>query len=195
VLFGTTNQAKVDHLRELLESLPIEILSARDLGIEIDVREDGRSPEENAAIKARAYFARSSIPTLATDAGLYIEGLPDEKQPGMFIRRIHGSDQRVTDDEALEYYVTELDRVGGESTGIWRIAIVLVISPDKAFSQSASLETQLTSRGSDVRIPGAPLSSLTFDPTTRRYYSEMSYKERPGFQWMLEFMQRHLDEL
>lgn len=113
----------------------------------------------------------------------------------MLIRRIHGSDQKVTDDEALEYYVTELDRLGGKSTGIWRIAIVLVISPDKVFSQSASLETWLTSRASDVRIPGAPLSSLTFDPTTRRYYSEMSYKERPGFQWMLEFMQRHLDEL
>lgn len=106
VLFGTTNQAKVDHLRELFEPLPIEILSARDLGIDIDVREDGRSPEE-------------------------IEGLPDEKQPGMFIRRIHGSDQKVTDDEAIEYYVTELDRVGGESTGIWRIAIVLVISQTK----------------------------------------------------------------
>jgi XTP/dITP diphosphohydrolase len=195
VLFGTTNPAKVDHLREVLEPLPIEVLSPQDLGIAVDVREDGRSPEENAALKARGYFALVHIPTLATDAGLYIERLPAEKQPGLFVRRIQGTDRHVTDEEVRDYYARELDRVGGESAGIWQVAAVLVVSADKVFSQCASLQIRLTARASPVRIPGAPLSSLTTDPATGRYYSEMSYTERPGFEWLREFVQQHLAEL
>ncbi|MBU0492355.1 MAG: hypothetical protein KKA73_29240 [Chloroflexi bacterium] len=177
VLLGTTNPAKAGHVRALLEPLPIEMLSARDLGIDIVVREDGCTLEENAVIKARAYFARSHIPTLATDAGLYIERLPAEKQPGMFVRRIHGGDHRVSDEEVLAYYAHELGQVGGESAGVWQLAIALVVSPDKTFSQSGSRRTVFTSRPSDTRIPGAPLSSLTLDPATRRYYSEIAYRE------------------
>jgi inosine/xanthosine triphosphate pyrophosphatase family protein len=65
VLLGTKNQAKINIVQEALESLPIEILSLRALHIDIDVREDGKSTEENAEKKAKAYYAKSGISTLA----------------------------------------------------------------------------------------------------------------------------------
>jgi len=69
ILLGTTNQAKLDIVRTAVEFLPIEVLTLDDLGIDVDVREDGRSTEENAEKKARAYFAEAHIATLATDGG------------------------------------------------------------------------------------------------------------------------------
>jgi XTP/dITP diphosphohydrolase len=43
----------------------------------IDVIEDGVTYQENALIKARAYYEKFSAPALADDSGLTIEALPD----------------------------------------------------------------------------------------------------------------------
>jgi len=193
ILFGTANQAKIDHIRAFLRTLPVEILTPRDLNINLVVREDGKSPEENAEKKAKAYFAESNIPTLAIDAGLYIEKFTDEKQPGVFVRRVHGLERDATDEEILDHYVRELDRVGGESIGVWRVCVALAASVDRIFLQSYSLETVLTSRASDVMIPGAPVSSLMIDPATGQYYSEMAYEDRPDSKWILEIMSQYVE--
>lgn len=195
VLFGTTNQEKLDLFRQLLEPLPVEILSPGDLNIHIDVKEDGKSPEENAEKKARAYFAASNMPTLAIDAGLHIQKFPDEKQPGVYVRRIYGNDQDIPDKVVLDYYTGELEKVGGESVGTWNVSIVLMISTNKIFAQSYSLETVFTSKASDISIPGAPLSSLMTDTATGKYYSEMTYRERPDAKWYFEFVKQHIEEL
>lgn len=195
VLLGTTNQAKVNIIREDLESLPIELLSLKDLNINVDVKEDGQSPEENAEKKAKAYFAASDIPTLAINAGLYIEKFSEEKQPRIFVRRIEGTDREVTDEQVLDYYIKELEKVGGESKGFFWVVFVLVVSNEKVFSQSYSLDLTLSSRRSDVLIPGAPLSSLSIDPVTGRYFSEMPYNKRPDSKWIFEFMKQHLETL
>ena len=54
LLLGTTNPAKVNFVRTYLASLPIKVLSLKDLNIDLDVAEEGASPEENARIKAQA---------------------------------------------------------------------------------------------------------------------------------------------
>ena len=36
------------------------------------------------------------------DDNLYLEGIPKEKQPGMYVRRVNG--KRLTDEEMIEYY-------------------------------------------------------------------------------------------
>ena len=195
IFFGTINQAKLDYFRELFQPLPVEILSPRDLNISLDVKEDGKSPKENAEKKARAYFAESNIPTLAIDGGLYIAKFPDEKQPGLMVRRIYGTDRDATDQEILDYYARELTQVGGESAGIWKVSIVLMTSENQVFSQSYSLQTVFTAEAKGAVTLGAPLNSLMIDPATGKYYSEMTWKERPDSRWIFEFVGQHLDEL
>ena len=57
ILYGTTNKGKLDLMRRAVSPLGIEIIGLGDLGVKIpDVFEDGRTPLENAEIKARAYF-------------------------------------------------------------------------------------------------------------------------------------------
>jgi XTP/dITP diphosphohydrolase len=104
VLLGTTNQAKTNIVREAVQSLPLEILSLSDLNIDIEVTENGNSPEENAEKKAKVYFAEARMPTLTIDGALHLEKFPPEKQPGVFVRRIYGDSREATDKELLDYY-------------------------------------------------------------------------------------------
>ncbi len=196
VLFGSRNTAKYDHFRVIFRNLPVSILKPSDLGINIDVTEDGKTPEENARKKANEYYLHSKIPTFSIDAGLYIDKFPAEKQPGPFVRRIYNSQREATDEEMLEYYTNELIKVGGESKGQWITAIALVISPDKIFSQTYPRDTLLKSEKSKRLIPGAPLSSIQFDSASGKYYSEMEYVDRVdssdalGF---VEFLKKYME--
>jgi len=194
ILLGTANPAKISRFRAYLATLPIEILSPGDLGISTDVEEDGETPQENAEIKARAYLAKSNIPTLAVDAGLTIEGFPNEKQPGVFVRRIRGTGEAVSDEEILAYYARELDRIGGQTVGRWEVGLALATPGGKTFSHAFNLQTRFTSARSTALISGEPLSSLMTDPTTGKYYSEMADEERPDARWIREFVSEHVEE-
>lgn len=195
LLLGTTNPAKVHIVRAAVESLPVRIMTPGDLGLHIDVPEEGRTTAENAETKARAYYAATRMPTLAIDGGLHIEGLPAEKQPGVSVRRIYGHDGDATDEEVLDYYARALEEIGGESVGLREGAHALAVSGDQIFVDTSSFKTILTSRRRGGVVPGAPLDALTIDPTTGRYYSEMAWIERPDVRWLFEFLQQHLDAL
>ena len=54
LIFATGNKDKMKEIREILGSLPVEILSMKEAGIQAEIEEDGKSFEENALIKARA---------------------------------------------------------------------------------------------------------------------------------------------
>jgi inosine/xanthosine triphosphate pyrophosphatase family protein len=195
LLLGTTNPEKLAIFRNILAPLDIELLSLRDLNITIAVEEDGNSTEANARKKAQVYCAASGLPALAMDAGLFIEGFPAAKQPGVWVRRIHGLGRDVSDQEALEHYVRELEKIGGESRCTWDVTLALAIPPDQVFCQTFADERLITARPSRVRRPGAPLASLTIDPATGRYYSELDHNDRPNTAGYVAFVKQYLDML
>ena len=195
VLLGTANPAKVCIVRAALAPLPVEVLTPADLGLQVDVKEDGQSTAENAERKARAHFARVNMPTLAIDGGLYIEGLPEEKQPGVFVRRIQNREQDATDAQVLDHYVRELAKMGGRAIGIWQGSIALVVSHEQACAGTFTYRTVLTCTRRGSPSPGAPLDALTIDPATGRYFSEMPWQERPDCKWIFQFMRKHVDKL
>ncbi len=193
ILFGTTNRGKLEIIRAFLETLPIQVLSPTDLDIHLDVREDGTSPEENAEIKARAYFAAAQIPTLAIDAALTIRDFPPEKQPGVYVRRIFGADQEVSDQQMLSHYTYELEQIGGQSVATWKIATAFSISTTKAIVDSLSFSVPILSRPSPKLLPGTPLSSLMFDPKNGKYLSELDHCQRMDAEWVKDIMHKNLE--
>lgn len=193
VLLGTRNPAKVHIVRAALRPLPIEVLTPSDLGIELDVREDGRTTGENAAKKARAYYAEAGIPTVAIDGGLWVERFPEDGQPGVTVRRIGGG--QVTDDEVLAHYAKALAEVGGRSAATWKGSIALVTAGGKLLADSYSYRAILTAQRRGDPPPGAPLDAVTVDPETGRYYTEVSWAERPDARWVYAFFQRHMSQL
>ena len=53
VLIGTTNPSKVRRFEELLSGYGLEFCTLNDLGIDAEPDECGKTPEENAIIKAK----------------------------------------------------------------------------------------------------------------------------------------------
>ena len=97
VLFATTNPAKVKRYAKKLKEKNIEVLTIKDLGINLKPEETGKNAIENAYIKAKTYYDETKITTIGMDNNLYIEELPEEKQPGTHVRRVNGKE--LNDDE------------------------------------------------------------------------------------------------
>ncbi len=85
ILLGTLNQGKVDEIRPLLAGLPARVITPLDLGLPLDVPEEGATYAQNAIQKARAFAQASGLITLADDSGLEVAALGG--QPGLHSAR------------------------------------------------------------------------------------------------------------
>lgn len=90
IIFATQNQGKVKEIREILEGMPIEVLTMDEAGIDIEIEENGKTFEENAIIKAEALKDYTDAIILADDSGLEIDYL--NKEPGVYSARYLGKD-------------------------------------------------------------------------------------------------------
>lgn len=91
LLYGTGNPAKLSLMRKNLEQLQIEIVGLSDIDVAVpQADEDGDSPLENARKKAKCYYEAFQIPVFSCDTGLYFENVPEDKQPGVHVRRVNG---------------------------------------------------------------------------------------------------------
>ena len=116
ILYGTTNKAKLQAMHDAVKNLDINIIGLSDIKSEIPkVNECGKTPLENAEIKAKAYYEAFKIPVFSCDSGLYFDELEDEEQPGIYVRRVNGKE--LSDDEMIEYYSSLAKRYGGKISG------------------------------------------------------------------------------
>ena len=90
LIFATGNKDKMKEIREILGSLPVEILSMKEAGIQAEIEEDGKSFEEKALTKARGVCRLAGEMVLADDSGLEIDYLNGE--PGIYSARYMGED-------------------------------------------------------------------------------------------------------
>lgn len=81
ILFATKNPSKANFYKTELEKYDIDVLTILDLDVDIEVEETGKTGEENAILKAKAYQKETGMITIAVDDNLYIDGLTDEEQP------------------------------------------------------------------------------------------------------------------
>ncbi len=90
LLIATTSAGKLREWQTLLEDLPLELLTLRDVGITFDVDETGSTYAANALLKAEAYGNASQMLTLAEDSGLSVAAL--HGGPGVRSARWEGDD-------------------------------------------------------------------------------------------------------
>lgn len=180
LLYATTNSAKLDSMRRVLDSLSIELTGLCDLNLPLpDVAETGKNPLENAVLKAKIYYEALHTPLFSCDSGLYFEELPDELQSGTHIRRVGG--RSLTDEEMISYYSDLAGKHGGTLTGRYKNAVCLIFDPDHIYSSmDESIWTEpflLTDTPHSKRVAGYPLDSLSLDCKTRKYYYDLPDQE------------------
>ncbi|MFA6493066.1 MAG: non-canonical purine NTP pyrophosphatase [Patescibacteria group bacterium] len=182
IIFGTTNPGKVAHVQAALDPLGIKVLGLSKFKNLPDIEEDGKTPQENSQKKAAAYCEAIDQPVLSMDNALYIDGLDDNVQPGMHVRRIPGYNGRPTDEEMLEYYSALIKKHGGNMTGHWEFSICLAFPNGTTKEITAISKTRyFTSKISPKRMPGYPLESIQIDKELGKYIVEMTKEESDQF--------------
>lgn len=197
LLLGTRNKTRKIFVSEILRELPIEIVGLDELGIKVKAVEDGINPMENSIKKAKIYHEQCGLPTLSIDAGLYIDKFPEDKQPGVFVRRINGSDE-VSDMEMLEHYIRELNKVGGSSEGCWKVAITLALSKEHIYTTSYDRGTFFTAERCSELSEGEPLNSIQFYRKSGKYNAQMTVMEKKESQrglaeHILKFIEENME--
>lgn len=90
IIFATGNEGKVREIRAILADTPYHVITMKEAGIDLDIREDGATFTANAVIKAKAVAAVTDHIVLADDSGLEIDYLHGE--PGVLSARYMGKD-------------------------------------------------------------------------------------------------------
>lgn len=114
-------------MKEIMSDLDdLEILSLKDLDIDINVAENGETFEENAFKKAYECHKVSGLPCIADDSGLevyYLNGAP-----GVHTARYAGDN--ATDQENIEKLLHEMESVPYEKRGARFVCAIAFIMAD-----------------------------------------------------------------
>lgn len=173
LLYATGNRFKIQSMEERVKGLNIEIISPKDLNINIKVHENGASVIENAILKATLYYESAKIPTIAGDTALYVKKF--EKQPGLYVHRINGKE--LTMEETQEYYINSLREVGGESEAYYYTGLA-IIKEGQVYTKEIREDTFLfTSKVCDKIAKYDALSRIQYDPNLQKYVCELTEKE------------------
>jgi XTP/dITP diphosphohydrolase len=86
-IVASSNEGKIKEIEGLLSHFGIEVLSLKDIGVNVEPpEEDGQDYWENALIKARFYSRLLNMPVIADDTGLECDAL--DGRPGIYTSRM-----------------------------------------------------------------------------------------------------------
>ena len=178
VLFATSNPAKLKRFSNGLLKRGIELLSLKDIDVEIDVEENGKDAIENALIKARAYYKETRIPTIGMDDNLYLENVPDNKQPGMYVRRVGG--KTLNDEEMIEHYLNLVKQygTGGKITARWVYGMAIINNEKENTFTWSKEDFYLVDKPSNIVQKGYPLNTISVNKKLNKYFTEITEEDK-----------------
>ena len=127
IVFATNNEGKMHEIRLILSDLGIPVYSMKEVGIDLDVVEDGKTFEANALLKAEALA--KLLPDdiiLADDSGLEIDYL--DKAPGVETANFAGRDTPY--EIKNQILIDELDGVEDSKRTARFRCVIVGIFPD-----------------------------------------------------------------
>lgn len=105
LLIASSNAGKLREIRAILNDLPVDLILPSQMGLDLDVVEDGLTYAENASKKAVAYAGASHLVSLADDSGLEVDALGG--QPGLYSAR-YSPLPNATDADRRRYLLQNL---------------------------------------------------------------------------------------
>ncbi|MCT8976290.1 XTP/dITP diphosphatase [Clostridium sp. CX1] len=138
LIVASNNVKKIKEIKEILSKYPIEIVSLKEAGINVDVEENGETFIENAYIKANEIYKMvDNAMVLADDSGLMVDCLGGA--PGVYSARFageHGNDKKNNEKliGLLQGKKTE------ERKGKFVCAIVLIIDSNNVIKVQGEVE-------------------------------------------------------
>lgn len=178
ILFATGNESKVNRFKEKLLERGILLKSLKDININLEVEENGKTAIENAEIKAKAYYDATKITTMAMDDTMYIDDIPEDKQPGVFVRRVNG--KRLNDEEMIEYYTNLVKTYGkdGKLNTKWILGMAIIKDGKISTYTDVTSEYYLVDTPAKDMKEGYPLSSILVNKKVNKYDIYLSEEDK-----------------
>ena len=175
MILATNNQGKVTEIRELLARLDLQVYSPADLGLTLDIVEDGQSYAENASKKAVAFARVSRMPALGDDSGLEVDAL--QGQPGLHSHRFCPI-PNASDADRRKYLLEQLADKPRPWTATFRatVAIASIAGNVKLATGQCKGEITPEERGNN----GFGYDPIFFIPEIGRSMAELELHEKNG---------------
>ena len=164
LLYATGNPGKLMEVRALLAPHSVPVLGPADLGLALDVAEDGDTLEANAAAKTRAYLQHvgADFVVLGDDTGVEIDALGGA--PGIHVRRWDGS-ARMSDEAIITYCLEQLRGVPPERRGAqFRTVFAVGAAQTEIAYFEGTLRGVILEQADPLRIEGFPFESIFYVP-------------------------------
>jgi XTP/dITP diphosphohydrolase len=191
LLIATTNPGKQREYRDLLRAAPAGIIFPNDLGITLEVEEDGATFRANAAKKAVALANASGLVALADDSGLEVEALGGE--PGVRSARWAGPD---ADDPRRRAFLLEKLRGVPAPRKARFVCVIAIAKPgDEAVYAEGECrgEIAFVERGSNgfgydplFQIEGRPVTMAELPPEEKNRISHRARAARAALPLLRE---------
>lgn len=179
IVFATGNKSKSQRFSKVLLEKNIEVLSLKDLDLKLTEEENGLTAIENALIKARECYKKTNMPSMGMDDTLYLEGVPNDKQPGLFVRRVNG--KTLNDEEMIDHYINLVKKYGKDgklnSKWIYGLAVINEKGEEKTYTWSKD-NFYMVSTKSDIINPGYPLNSISKYKKIDKYFTEITEEDK-----------------
>jgi XTP/dITP diphosphohydrolase len=148
LLLATNNKGKVAEIKALLGGTGLTLLTLADLGLALEVAEDGLTYADNASKKAAAFSQASGYVALGDDSGLEVDAL--HGQPGLHSHRFSPM-PGATDADRRNYLLEKLREAPRPWTAHFRATVAVVLPSGEAHVTSGQCDGEIISeeRGSN----------------------------------------------
>ena len=133
VVLASKNAHKLKEISRITEKFDIELILQSELGLDLDVEENGTTFEENSLIKARAVMEATGLPALADDSGIAVDALNGE--PGIYSAR-YGFDDSLDDWGRLQLLLKNMESVPDGSRQGKFVCVITMVTPDGQIIQA-----------------------------------------------------------
>ena len=127
VVLASKNRHKLEEISKITEQFDMELVLQSDLGVDIDVEENGTTFEENSFIKAEAVMKATGLPALADDSGIAVDALNGE--PGIYSAR-YGFDDSLDDWGRLCLLLKNTEHVPDGERQAKFVCVITMITPE-----------------------------------------------------------------
>lgn len=179
ILLASHNQGKIKRYQRLFSDIKnLKLVTLNDLEIDFKADEPFTSPQENSVHKAQVYGNLSQLPTIAIDEAVSTNFLPQNEQPGVFVRRFKNK-KELSDEEVLVIWQEVFNLYPkANHQFIWDFSLSF-FNPKNNYLQTVSAQQiDNVSLQFSTRInPGYPMSSFLIPEGWQNAYVDLSESE------------------
>ncbi|OIO53286.1 hypothetical protein AUJ46_05420 [Candidatus Peregrinibacteria bacterium CG1_02_54_53] len=174
LLLGTNNPGKVIEIAEVLQGLPLSVVTPQELEIAEPPPETGDTFTANALQKARFYFEKTKLPTVTDDSGIIVEALKNEL--GIHTRR-WGAGPEASDAEWIAHFLERMKEEENKRAAF--VCVLAYIDPLGAtYTFEGRCEGTITPTLEADYLPGLPISACFMPEGHDSVFSALTIEQK-----------------